>query len=640
MADLVERLINRFRQAAEQGQVTRKEQDLELLRYKNTVFTSSQLDFEPDLRHNSNLEALQAPWPPWRLHEVFLYVAKDMATAAKTYIEVHFQRRRLAITYWALFQALRAHIMNDDDDPDTQVDMTVRPFTRAVHDLAELVTSYAGNDLHGELQARLNQLGFRGAELDDDGDVQEGADDLKILDICETVRHLPDGDSDASKRRLLAQLQQLYVEADRTDYQDLMSGLFEQFPDDAAARRENRDAVWGLLPSWAKAAKITTMRQRTNHYARSERGVMRAIERAGQPGYRILAPWLVDMTFMTDGHQLKLLLVTSHDSHQGPHGLTELPRRGYQVGYINEELGDVLKGEVAEGPNGVFRLQRVHREIRAEPARVADGTPAAQERLHALDHVVVTGVDPGQVLAFSAVTALGQRWRRENAADFAANPPPEDKGVTAQEVPGADYRVWAKSVRNEQGEAQRRGADQAYRNALAALADRHTRTGCYQAPGWKRVRARGRRYRQRKRRHRRWRDTHRRPRRIIFFGACARFPAGGRAAIPIKKLAAEGGGAVIDRETNARANLGMRGVYATCGVDDIIPGYVPAEQEEEEDTEEEESDEEDDDEEDGDEEDDEEEDGEEGGDGDEGGVGGGGGFDDGEGGGDEEGLLQ
>eukprot|EP00611_Tribonema_gayanum_P031418 TRINITY_DN9080_c0_g4_i1.p2 TRINITY_DN9080_c0_g4~~TRINITY_DN9080_c0_g4_i1.p2 ORF type:complete len:197 (+),score=26.29 TRINITY_DN9080_c0_g4_i1:575-1165(+) len=58
--------------------------------------------------------------------------------------------------------------------------------------------------------------------------------------------------------------------------------------------------------------------------------------------------------------------------------------------------------------------------------------------------------------------------------------------------------------------------------------------------------------------------------------------------------AAEGGVAVIDRDTNARANLGMRGVYATCGVDDIIPGYVPADQEEEEDTEEEESDEEDD----------------------------------------------
>ncbi|KAG5187040.1 hypothetical protein JKP88DRAFT_267971 [Tribonema minus] len=694
-----------------------------------------------DLRHNSNLQALQATWPPWRLHEVFLYVAKDIATVAKTYIEVHFQRRRLAITYWALFQALRAHIMNDDDDPDTQVDMTVRPFTSqawmwpastvratvlvchptyelplakliarvaptAVHDLAELVTTYAGNDLHGELQARLNQLGFRGAELDDDGDVQEGANCLMILDICETVRHLPDGDSDASKRRLLAQLQQLYVETDCTDYQDLMSELFGQYPDDTAARRENRDAVWGLLPvppkltvplprfkpqpafiridrtgmgqlfpglaarmagrgpwwyaefmqPWAKAANITTMRQRTNHYARSERGVVRANERAGQPGYRILAPWLVDRTFMTDGHQLKLLL----------------------VGYINEELGDVLEGEVAEGPNGVLRLQRVHREIGAEPATVADGTPAAQERLHALDHVVVTGVDPGQVLAFSAVTALGQRWRRDNAADFAANPPPEGEGVTAQEVSGADYRIWAQSVRNEQGEAQRRGANQAYSDALAALVDRHMRTGRYQhrPPGWKRVRSRGLQYPRRRRRHRRWRDTHRRPRRIIFFGACARFPAGGRAAIPNKKLvaqlacrcptlmtpqpyssasclvcggatrgggdefghrnrvcrnencalaqAAEGGVAVIDRDTNARANLGMRGVYATCGVADIIPGYVPADQEEEDDTEEKESDEEADDEEDGDEEDEVEEDDEEGGDGDEGGDGGGG----------------
>ncbi|KAG5177147.1 hypothetical protein JKP88DRAFT_226790, partial [Tribonema minus] len=161
----------------------------------------------------------------------------------------------------------------------------------------------------------------------------------------------------------------------------------------------------------------------------------------------------------------------------------------------------------------------------------------------------------------------------------------------------------------------------------------------HRPPGWKRVRSRGREYPRRKRRHRRWRDTHRRPPRIIFFGpyssasclVCGQPTRGGgddfghrnwvcRNEDCALAQAAEGGVAVIDRDTNARANLelGMRGVYATCGVDDIIPGYVPADQEEEEDTEEEESDEDDDDEEDGDEEDDEEEDGEEGGDGDKG----------------------
>eukprot|EP00611_Tribonema_gayanum_P026028 TRINITY_DN6091_c0_g1_i1.p2 TRINITY_DN6091_c0_g1~~TRINITY_DN6091_c0_g1_i1.p2 ORF type:complete len:124 (+),score=7.04 TRINITY_DN6091_c0_g1_i1:911-1282(+) len=41
----------------ERGQVTRTEQDLELLRYKNAVFTSSQLDFEPVwcIRHHHSL---------------------------------------------------------------------------------------------------------------------------------------------------------------------------------------------------------------------------------------------------------------------------------------------------------------------------------------------------------------------------------------------------------------------------------------------------------------------------------------------------------------------------------------------------------------------------------------------------------
>ncbi|KAG5179370.1 hypothetical protein JKP88DRAFT_291171 [Tribonema minus] len=86
-----------------------------------------------------------------------------------------------------------------------------------------------------------------------------------------------------------------------------------------------------------------------------------------------------------------------------------------------------------------------------------------------------------------------------------------------------------------------------------------------------------------------------------------------------------GGGLLSSTATPMRVPTSACGVYATCGVDDIIPGYVLADQEEEEDTEEEESNEEDDDEEDGDEEDDEEEDGEEGSNGDEGGDGGGGG---------------
>ncbi|KAG5184447.1 hypothetical protein JKP88DRAFT_255469 [Tribonema minus] len=184
----------------------------------------------------------------------------------------------------------------------------------------------------------------------------------------------------------------------------------------------------------------------------------------------------------------------------------------------------------------------------------------------------------------------------------------------------------------------------------------------HRPPGWKCVRSRGREFSRRKRKHRRVaRHAQEAPLNHLLRRMCAlprRRPRrhshqeiGGAAGMPVSDIddataiqfrlvpgAAEGGVAVIDRDTNALANLGMRGVYATCGVDVIIPGYVPADQEEEEDTEEGESDEEDGDEEDGDEEDDEEEDGEEGGDVDEGGDGAVGGVDDGEGGGDEEGV--
>jgi hypothetical protein len=75
----------------------------------------------------------------------------------------------------------------------------------------------------------------------------------------------------------------------------------------------------------ARKAHITTMQRRPNHYARSEKGVMKAIR------YAPKSPLLVAASFETDGYQLKLLLVTSALSHPGPHGLTKLPLRGYQV---------------------------------------------------------------------------------------------------------------------------------------------------------------------------------------------------------------------------------------------------------------------------------------------------------------------
>ncbi|KAG5178028.1 hypothetical protein JKP88DRAFT_350433 [Tribonema minus] len=665
-----------------------------------------------ELCNASGLQALPPPVPRPRLFEMFKYVATQMATAAGTYINEHGDQRRHDITRWALLWALRGHIM--EGFPDTEVDMNVGPFTRSVHELATLVTTYDGPDFDSALQEALNDWGFRGTEVDDEGEVQEGTDYSNIADICEAVRDLPDNHH-ATWRRHLAVLQEDYVVQQRLEYQEIMGELFEAYPDDPAARAADRDALWGLpappkltapLPRFemkaafcrydktamgtlvpelqaemgrlgicwyrafmkpeARKAHVTTMQRRTNHYARSEKGVMKAIRHARQ------APLLVASSFETDGYQLKLLLVTSTLSRPGPHGLTKLPLAGYQVGYEDVTLEDVI-----EGGDGVFRLEKVHREVGAEP--VAYGPADAQERLAAMDGIAVTGVDPGQVLAVSGVGARGEQWRRENAADLVSDPTGQE--VAAFEVSGHIYRTWALSIRNEQGETARRVANDEYNDACTALADEHTRTGDIEVltdhctayaehgdamyeellhavrkiqrfshfraqqraaarvaeviapmrrqrmpPGWKPRR-------QRRQKHRKWRSNRRAGRRVVFFGVAARTPARGRPSIPTKavvwQLACRApvvmtpeahttvccpgcgertrpGGAehghrnrvcdsnlphricpiqeavhgvgvrglvVFNRDRSGATNIGVRGVCAVSGVEDIIPGY-------------------------------------------------------------------
>ena len=69
------------------------------------------------------------------------------------------------------------------------------------------------------------------------------------------------------------------------------------------------------------------MLRRTNHFARNEKGLLKAISNM----QRYKCPTLVGPSFETDGHQLKLMLLSSFDPKPGPHGITKLPKRGYQV---------------------------------------------------------------------------------------------------------------------------------------------------------------------------------------------------------------------------------------------------------------------------------------------------------------------
>lgn len=77
----------------------------------------------------------------------------------------------------------------------------------------------------------------------------------------------------------------------------------------------------------AKRAKLTPFRLRSNDIGHNERGLMKAIE---DPG-RFKCPKVVGSSFETDGHQVKWPVYSSFHSNPGPHGITKLHKRGYQV---------------------------------------------------------------------------------------------------------------------------------------------------------------------------------------------------------------------------------------------------------------------------------------------------------------------
>ncbi|KAG5182798.1 hypothetical protein JKP88DRAFT_245413 [Tribonema minus] len=204
-----------------------------------------------ELCNASGLQALPAPQAlaPHSLVETFKYVSIQMAAAARTYINEHGDARRLAITKWALFSALQGHMAGF---PDTEVQVCVcvcvwmDAFTRKVHELAVCVTTCIGADFHGQLQILLDHLGFRGTQVDDEGDVQEGTDFIKIVDIWGVVRDLPDNNHVTWRRHLAVLQERDDLVEQRTYYQDMMGDLFAAYANDPAARNADRDALWGV----------------------------------------------------------------------------------------------------------------------------------------------------------------------------------------------------------------------------------------------------------------------------------------------------------------------------------------------------------------------------------------------------------
>ncbi|KAG5187392.1 hypothetical protein JKP88DRAFT_307649 [Tribonema minus] len=358
---------------------------------------------------------------------VFENQATDMATAAKTFIEVHFDSRRESLVKWGLKVKLRS-----------RVTFTKKVFERRIGELCTfLLSTRSEMDVMAALRAELQRLGFNGC-FD------------SVEQLCAMTVDFFDTD-DPGKLRHLLELQELFLAEDRMRYDAITAAAYAAYPkiypkdtnkqarqvlldkwtfyetpprimsplpinhNTATFIRVCKKAICELFPKlkvciadgdpwWFKAimdpfskkAGIPRLRNAFNKYARSEHGMFAALKMVRQ-GKDLPVPWMIGPSFETDGKQIRLQLITSALEHPGVPGMLQLSKAGYRVSFADTTLEEVL-----ERGDGVYNLRHIH-------------TAAG---LEGFNGVTVTPVDPGQVATVKGVKIRGEDWRIENASDI------------------------------------------------------------------------------------------------------------------------------------------------------------------------------------------------------------------------------
>lgn len=198
------------------------------------------------------------------------------------------------------------------------------------------------------------------------------------------------------------------------------------------------EGPWGwrtFMDPFSKLANIPCLRSQTNRAAKHENTMLRAMQRIhGQSS----CPWMVGCSFQTDGVQMKLLLHTSDLDRPGVPGFKNLPKSGYVGDYKAHTLSDVINRG-----SGMYPVKKVIGTIQD------------------LQDVLVTALDPGQVLIVDGPRAFGQDFKHENVQNLMELP--QEQRCTYS---GVDYRVKASILENQVKEALRR----THRNAAYGAA--------------------------------------------------------------------------------------------------------------------------------------------------------------------------
>ena len=414
----------------------------------------------------NDLMATVGETSPIAVTQPLVYQSQEMATAAKNFIEIHYEHRFQTLIKWWLRKTVHALNMHQ----------TATLFTKRVAKITSFLTCFDTRPTAESLLQYLRHLGVHNLYLHL----------VPLLDLCLSAP-LPTATYSA-KLTFLLLLQQEHLHADRREWEQLWSEVTEHVPEEegdeykkqrkalmstkwphakgppsemsplpkcsnkAAFIRVDQRAIRDMIknfkghckgPWWFSAfaqphsaqANIPCLRA-SRRWSSSEAGAFAALTRAGDPEFK--CPWFVDTSFLTDGVQVKLVLVTSALDHAGPPGLQQLPSRGYQVSFAPQDLHTAL-----ERGTGIVRLEHLH------------DAPGC------LDNVEVAAVDPGQVHIFDAVVADGNKWTRTNAPDLMQN---ESYRII---YTGDEYREKTLATLSEKQEVLRK-RDTPYGAAVAA----------------------------------------------------------------------------------------------------------------------------------------------------------------------------
>ncbi|AAR26975.1 FirrV-1-M1 [Feldmannia irregularis virus a] len=430
-----------------------------------------------DFDRFSSLTGLSRLVPPKHLNlgQQRQFEANQMATSTSTRATHHSEKRRISITRWFLWE----RISGGNSRPK---DYATKLFILA----KKIITDFEGTE---EQKQKLREMAKA---------LDSGMDPEPIIEFALKEKEFSDNFSANQKcAPTIAHLDWMfktYVSESRRKYEEVLSRAHSLFPGEEKEISKKRNEFmkrelgrgdiiapprdtsvlpicstgsvfihvdmktlksWGLFHSndawwyknvlrpFSREANIKCLRSRENtRYASSEQGYLSSLLDNGPAK----CPWFVGESFLTDGVQIKLLLVTLEHTRESFSGSSQLNEEGYS----KLPRADAPLETLLEKGRGVYNISSL---VESESIR---------------GDLVVMSADPGQAKVINVCSATSETWEKKDPVAILK---------TSTCVFGDDYRRETLASHSDEYETLRRRGT-SYGIAIDRLRDEKKRTSC------------------------------------------------------------------------------------------------------------------------------------------------------------------